>query len=417
MPIHVLPTRWARSFLVSLSILLLLLSVCHAQNRSTEAGEAAIKDPNLECQPYSYPPVSNSLASFPPIWQPATILPNDAAAMNLWNSIAGSVPSSTIPVKGTLNGDFGSSMSNYPASDPDCWWSFSHCVSPKKVNLLPDISRVPEPRTLGYGFDDGPSCSHNIFYDFLQSQNQKATMFFIGSNVMNSPLEAQRAQVDGHEICVHSWSHRYMTAFSSQGAFAELYYTIKAFQLVIGITPTCWRPPYGDVDDRIRSIATALGLRTVMWNYDSSDWHSGIGGVTPADVDHNYQSLIDAANSGQFNNSGAIILTHELNNFTMSEAIKFYPKLKAVFQMLPVGQAMNLSFTLAQNNTGPGNSLIPGTSNNTSTTNATSTMSTSTTHVSTTSTLYPTAKNSATTLDSITIIFFLLILFSTLMMI
>jgi hypothetical protein len=30
---------------------------------------------------------------------------------------------------------------------------------------------------------------------------------------------------------------------------------------------------------------------------------------------------------------GAIMLMHELNNFTMSEAVKFYPKLKAAFKV------------------------------------------------------------------------------------
>jgi peptidoglycan/xylan/chitin deacetylase (PgdA/CDA1 family) len=54
---------------------------------------------------------------------------------------------------------------------------------------------------MGYGFDDGPNCTHNISYDYLQSQNQKATMFYIGSNVLDWPLEAQRALADGHEIC------------------------------------------------------------------------------------------------------------------------------------------------------------------------------------------------------------------------
>jgi peptidoglycan/xylan/chitin deacetylase (PgdA/CDA1 family) len=54
---------------------------------------------------------------------------------------------------------------------------------------------------MGYGFDDGPNCTHNAFYDFLASQNQKATMFYIGSNVLDWPLEAQRALADGHEIC------------------------------------------------------------------------------------------------------------------------------------------------------------------------------------------------------------------------
>ena len=32
-------------------------------------------------------------------------------------------------------------------------------------------------------------------------------MFYIGSNVMNWPLEAQRGVTDGHEICVREYSY------------------------------------------------------------------------------------------------------------------------------------------------------------------------------------------------------------------
>ncbi|KAN0114150.1 hypothetical protein V8E52_006948 [Russula decolorans] len=39
-----------------------------------------------------------------------------------------------------------------------------------------------------------------------------------------------------------------VTPFQSQGAFAELWYPIKAIKLVTDVTPTYWRPPYGDVD-------------------------------------------------------------------------------------------------------------------------------------------------------------------------
>ena len=82
---------------------------------------------------------------------------------------------------------------------------------------------------MGYAFDDGPNCTHNAFYNYLSSENQKATMFYIGSNVLDWPLEAQRAIADGHEICARecfslfgklfnsdifgcvtdTWSHRY----------------------------------------------------------------------------------------------------------------------------------------------------------------------------------------------------------------
>ncbi|KAJ2921526.1 hypothetical protein H1R20_g15570, partial [Candolleomyces eurysporus] len=93
-------------------------------------------------------------------------------------------------------GDF--SGVNYPENDADCWWTYSKCVNPNLQGLPKDVSDVPEPRTLAYGFDDGPNCSHNAFYDYLMDQGQKATMFYIGSNVMDWPLEAQRAFSDGN---------------------------------------------------------------------------------------------------------------------------------------------------------------------------------------------------------------------------
>jgi len=316
---------------------ILLCSGVDAQNL-TEAGEAAVEDPVAECTAYYYAPSGSQISLFPPIWQTAFILPNDTAAQAKWSSIAGSIPN--IAPKGGTDGNF--SNVTYTASDPDCWWTYDKCVTPKLAGLPVDVYNVPEPKTLGLGFDDGPNCSHNAFYDYLTSQQQKATMFYIGSNVMDWPLQAQRAITDGHEVCVHTWSHRYMTAFSSPDAFAELYYTSQAIKLVTGVTPTCWRPPYGDIDDRIRAIANALGLRTIIWTYDSNDWKAVVGTVPPATVDASYQSLIDSANNGTFDTAGTIILTHELANFTMAEAVKFYPQLKTAFKYLvPVGVSLN----------------------------------------------------------------------------
>jgi len=133
-----------------------------------------------------------------------------------------------------------------------------------------------------------------------------------------------------------------VTAFASEDAFAELYYTIQAIKLVVGVTPTCWRPPYGDVDDRIRAIANGLGLQTILWGYDSNDWRAGTANITAADVDADYQMVINDLNSGTFDTVGAIMLTHELNEFTMDEAIKFHPMLAAAFEhLVPVGVAFN----------------------------------------------------------------------------
>ncbi|KAA1473349.1 hypothetical protein DENSPDRAFT_779668 [Dentipellis sp. KUC8613] len=58
----------------------------------------------------------------------------------------------------------------------------------------------------------------------------------------------------------------------------------------------------------------------------------------------NYTSFISNVASGAFNTEGGIMLTHELNNFTMSEAVKFYLQLQAAFShIVPVGVALNKS--------------------------------------------------------------------------
>ncbi|KAJ7211160.1 carbohydrate esterase family 4 protein [Mycena pura] len=317
---------------------LLFLNTVRGQ-AGTEQSEANLKDPNQECAPYSYPPVAAALTQFPPIWEPcAGILPGDSAGQAKFAAMNASVPQ--IAPKGLL----GVPTPNlpYPATDPDCWWTASTCTTPKASGVKPDIAAVPEPKTLGYGFDDGPNCSHNAFYDYLLQKEQKATMFYIGSNTLDWPLQAQRAVADGHEICVHSWSHRSMTAFTNEQVFAELWYTMQAIKLVTGYTPTCWRPPLGDVDDRVRYIAQQLGLDNVLWKTNSNDWEVSSGAATPQQVQANYQALIDMANNGSLATTGTIMLTHELNNYTMQTAIDNYPALAQAFShIVPVFVAMN----------------------------------------------------------------------------
>lgn len=117
----------------------------------------------------------------------------------LYNSIdwtkAPSIQVRTKDASGNLD------LTGYDAnSDPDCWWSASTCTTPKLSDVNPDIDRCPEPETWGLSYDDGPNCSHNAFYDFLQQKSLKASMFYIGSNVIDWPYGAMRGVADGHHI-------------------------------------------------------------------------------------------------------------------------------------------------------------------------------------------------------------------------
>lgn len=229
--------------------------------------------------------------------------------------------------------------------DSGCWWSATKCTQPgQDTGLQPDLTTMPEPETWGFGFDDGPNCSHNALYNFLGKENQRATMFFIGSNVIDWPVQAIRAKNDGHEICIHTWSHAKMTSVSNEQAFAELYYTRKVIKALLGVTPKCWRPPYGDVDNRIRAIAQHMNLTNIVWSDDTFDWQIGTNGVTQETVAGNYQKVTDKAKNGEYKTHGPIVLNHEINNNTMSELITQYPKIKESFKnIVPVLVGYNVT--------------------------------------------------------------------------
>ncbi|KAF7314242.1 Carbohydrate esterase family 4 protein [Mycena kentingensis (nom. inval.)] len=327
--------------------------------QSTEAEQTALLGHDVECAPYGIPLTTNVLGQFPPDLGPGvpvTDVRNDTEGLAKFQSIEANIPKIAVrTATDTYDGK----------ADPDCYWTETQCVAPKASGVNPDIFEVPQPKTLGYGFDDGPACDHNAFYNYLAEKKQTATMFYIGKNVMYYPLQAQRAVSDGHEICVHTWSHALMTRLSNEQAFAELWYTIKIIKLVTGVTPTCWRvsivhthrillvftlrsPPQGDVDDRIRFIAQSLDLQTIgsrwCWRSDSFDWAAAdpSQGVTAAQVQANYDTLMASANNGDLDTHGAIFLMHENSNFTMQTAVNNYPKLMEAFDYLtPVGVALN----------------------------------------------------------------------------
>ncbi|KAI5448948.1 hypothetical protein NCC49_005742 [Naganishia albida] len=53
--------------------------------------------------------------------------------------------------------------------------------------------------------------------------------------------------------------------------------------------------------------------------------------ITAEQIDANYQTLINAVGNGTYDRRGAIMLTHESNDFTMSQAMKWYSSLKQAF--------------------------------------------------------------------------------------
>ncbi|KZV97230.1 glycoside hydrolase/deacetylase, partial [Exidia glandulosa HHB12029] len=123
-------------------------------------------------------------------------------------------------------------------------------------------------------FDDGPADGTATLLKHLGSTHQRATHFMIGSNIRDQPDLFTQAFRQGGDIAVHTYTHPYMTSLSDYGVLAELGYTMQIIHdSTDGRVPRYWRPPFGDMDNRVRAIASEVfGLTPVMWNRDTNDW-------------------------------------------------------------------------------------------------------------------------------------------------
>ena len=166
-----------------------------------------------------------------------------------------------------------------------------------------DIKTCNNPKDWGLTFDDGPSPSTMQLLDDLEAENVKATFFVIGSRVTQHSAAMAAAYRAGHQIALHSWSHSAFTTLTDEQIVAEIMWNALAIKQVIGVTPKFFRPPYGDIDDRVRAILKSLGLHIIMWDVDSQDGNDGGASQTTA------QNFADQIAQSR---NGSISLEHDL---------------------------------------------------------------------------------------------------------
>ncbi|ANC31912.1 polysaccharide deacetylase family protein [Isoptericola dokdonensis] len=129
-------------------------------------------------------------------------------------------------------------------------------------------------RCVALTFDDGPVADTRRLLRVLERRKAPATFFLVGANVERNP-EIARAVVDaGHLVANHSWNHPQLTTLDDAEVREELRSTTDAIVDATGFRPYLVRPPYGDVDDRVRGISLRSGLDTVLWSLDSDDWRT-----------------------------------------------------------------------------------------------------------------------------------------------
>ncbi len=108
--------------------------------------------------------------------------------------------------------------------------------------------------------------------DILGKYNVKTTFFVVGGWVDKYPESVKALADAGHEIMNHSNTHPHMTQLSAEAMKDEVKKCDEKIKSVTGVTPTLFRPPYGDYNDQVVQALREIDHYTIQWDVDSLDW-------------------------------------------------------------------------------------------------------------------------------------------------
>ncbi len=161
----------------------------------------------------------------------------------------------------------------------------------KEINL-PEVEKV-----VALTFDDGPWAeTTEQVLAILSQYNIKATFFWIGKNLKNSPEIAREVVAEGHAIGNHTWSHPYR-AMSQSVAAEEIEDTAALIYQITGVKTSLFRPPGGMLNNGLAAYARQQNYTVVMWSADANDYRASVEAI--------------ATNVLRQVKSGAIVLLHD----------------------------------------------------------------------------------------------------------
>ncbi len=147
-------------------------------------------------------------------------------------------------------------------------------------------------------FDDGPDPTFTpLLLDALDRHDAKATFFPVGKRVERRQNLTRNIADRGHAIGNHTYHHSNLLEITDEAIRTEIQAATDIIRWTSGVTVSCFRPPSGTIDDRIRRIAAEANLPVVLWNRGGGDY-----GLETA------EEFLDKVRSAR---SGDVILLHD----------------------------------------------------------------------------------------------------------
>ena len=138
----------------------------------------------------------------------------------------------------------------------------------ERIEARPDVQ---EP-VVALTFDDGPSPWTEMILDRLAEHGGHATFFSLGCTVADRPETMKRIVDSGSEVGNHTFTHHYLTLLDDESIIQEVTRATAVIEDVAGVSPTLWRAPYLDSDQRVNAAVATLGLDEVWYSVMPGDW-------------------------------------------------------------------------------------------------------------------------------------------------
>ena len=135
--------------------------------------------------------------------------------------------------------------------------------------------------------------------DILARHDVKVTFFVVGDWARKYPESVKALHDAGHEIMNHSNKHEHMTQLSAAQIVENLNTCNQAIADVTGVTPTLFRKPYGEYDDKVIRAVRSMGMEPIQWDVDSLDWKD----LTAAQITERVTSRVKPGSIVLFHNA------------------------------------------------------------------------------------------------------------------
>ncbi|MEB1809776.1 MAG: polysaccharide deacetylase family sporulation protein PdaB [Bacillaceae bacterium] len=133
--------------------------------------------------------------------------------------------------------------------------------------------------------------------DILKDKEVQATFFLSGSWAERHPEIVERIVEDGHEIGNHGYQYEKYPSWDDEKIKKDIRRGDQVLSELTSKKPSLLRPPHGQFDKRVLSIADKLDYSITHWSVNSYDWQN-------PGVDKIVEQTLEAADKGD------VILLH-----------------------------------------------------------------------------------------------------------